>query len=141
MVHFFVLFIVCLPYQIVGLHEGRQFLFVDCCVFSAQCVHHRHYSAECVCMLSRFSHVCLLVTSWTVAHLCPWDSPGKSTGVGCCALPQGIFPTQGSNLSLISPALAAGFFTTSTTWEVQSAEQKRLKRGNCAGRGWGGWQL
>ena len=30
--------------------------------------------------------------------LCPWDSPGKNTGVGCQALLQGIFPTQGSNL-------------------------------------------
>ena len=29
--------------------------------------------------------------------LCPWDSPGKNTGVGCCALPQGVFLTQGSN--------------------------------------------
>ena len=28
--------------------------------------------------------------------LCPWDSPGKNTGVGCHAL-QGIFPTQVSN--------------------------------------------
>ena len=26
-----------------------------------------------------------------------WDSPGKNTGVGCHALLQGIFPTQGSN--------------------------------------------
>ena len=25
------------------------------------------------------------------------DSPGKKTGVGCCALLRGIFPTQGSN--------------------------------------------
>ena len=30
----------------------------------------------------------------------PWDSPGKSTGVGCHFLFQGIFPTQGSNLGL-----------------------------------------
>ena len=29
--------------------------------------------------------------------LCPWDSPGKNTGVGCHALLQEIFPTQGSN--------------------------------------------
>ena len=28
------------------------------------------------------------------------DSPGKNTGVGCHACPQGIVPTQGSNLSL-----------------------------------------
>ena len=28
------------------------------------------------------------------------DSPGKNTGVGCCALLQGIFPTQGLNPGL-----------------------------------------
>ena len=30
--------------------------------------------------------------------LCPWASPGRSTGVGCHALLQGIFLTQESNL-------------------------------------------
>ena len=30
--------------------------------------------------------------------LCPWDSPGKNTGVGCHALLQGIFPTQDQTL-------------------------------------------
>ena len=34
---------------------------------------------------------------WPSRFLCPWDSPGKNTGVGCYALPQGIFLTQGSN--------------------------------------------
>ena len=33
--------------------------------------------------------------------LCPWDSLGKNTGVGCHALLQGIFLTQGSNLPLL----------------------------------------
>ena len=42
----------------------------------------------------------------------PGDSPGRNTGVGCHGLLQGIFPTQGSNR--VSPALAGGFFTTST---------------------------
>ena len=28
--------------------------------------------------------------------LCPWNSSGKNTGVGCHSLLQGIFPTQGS---------------------------------------------
>ena len=32
--------------------------------------------------------------------LCPWNSPGKNTGVGSHSLFQGIFPTQGSNLGL-----------------------------------------
>ena len=34
------------------------------------------------------------------APLCPRDSPGKNTGVGCRALLQGIFPTRGTNLGL-----------------------------------------
>ena len=34
---------------------------------------------------------------WPARFLCPWDSPGKDTGVGYHFLFQGIFPTQGSN--------------------------------------------
>ena len=34
--------------------------------------------------------------------LCPWESPGKNTGLGCHALLlQGIFPTQGYNPRLL----------------------------------------
>ena len=36
--------------------------------------------------------------------LCPWDVPGKNTGVGCHSLLQGIFWTQGSNSGLALPA-------------------------------------
>ena len=32
---------------------------------------------------------------------CPWDSPGENTGVGCRALLQGVFPTQGLNPHLL----------------------------------------
>ena len=40
---------------------------------------------------------------WTVAcqGFCLWDSLGKSTGVGCHFLLQGIFPTQESNPGLL----------------------------------------
>ena len=41
--------------------------------------------------------------------LCQWNSPGKNTGGGC-HFQWGIQP-----MSLKSPALAGGFFTTSTT--------------------------
>ena len=34
--------------------------------------------------------------------LCSWGFPGKNTGVGCRFLLQGIFPTQGLNLCLLS---------------------------------------
>ena len=33
--------------------------------------------------------------------LCPWDFPGKNTGVDCHFLLQGIFPTQESNPGLL----------------------------------------
>ena len=32
--------------------------------------------------------------------LCPWNFPGKNTGIGSYFLLQGIFPTQGPNLGL-----------------------------------------
>ena len=32
---------------------------------------------------------------------CPWNSPGKNTGVGSHPLLQGIFPAQGLNSSLL----------------------------------------
>ena len=41
------------------------------------------------------------------------DSLGKNTGVGCRALPQGIFPTQGLGPAL--PRVAGGFFTDRAT--------------------------
>ena len=34
-------------------------------------------------------------------YLCPWDSSGKKTGVGCHFLLQGIFPSQGLNPRLL----------------------------------------
>ena len=36
----------------------------------------------------------------TLYTLCPWNSPGKNTGVGNRFLLQGIFPNQGSNPGL-----------------------------------------
>ena len=37
----------------------------------------------------------------TARLLCPWNSPGKYTGVGCHSLLQGILLTQGSNPDLL----------------------------------------
>ena len=56
-----------------------------------------------ICMLS-----CSVMSNSLQPHgqqparlLCPWDFPGKNTGVGCHFLLQGIFPTQGSNPRLL----------------------------------------
>ena len=47
------------------------------------------------------------------------DSPGKNAGVGCPCPPPGDLHGTGLNLCLLHlPALAGGFFTTSTMWEV-----------------------
>ena len=55
-----------------------------------------------VCILSH-SVVSNSATIQTAAHrlFCPWDSPGKSTGVDFYFLLQGIFLTQGSNPHLL----------------------------------------
>ena len=54
--------------------------------------------------MKSLSHAQLFATPWTVACtklLHPWDFPGKSTGVGCHFVLQGIFSTQGSNPGLL----------------------------------------
>ena len=55
-----------------------------------------------MCMLSCFSHLTLQTCGLSCARLlCPGDSLGKNTGVGCHELLQGVFPTQGLNLCLL----------------------------------------
>ena len=51
--------------------------------------------------------MCISYTPWTVAHqiLCPWNSPGKNTGVRSHSLLQGNFPYLG--IEPRSPALQA----------------------------------
>ena len=62
----------------------------------------------CVCTKSLLS--CLTLPRHGLLPdrlLCPRNSPGKNTGVACHALLQRIFPTQGSKLLLLAPALQA----------------------------------
>ena len=74
-----------------------------------------YISCVCVCVCAQS---CL--TLWPTRLLCPWDSPGKNTGVGCHFLLQGNLPNPGIEpVSLVSPELASGFFATGATWEVQ----------------------
>ena len=69
-----------------GVHQG---CILSPCLFKVK-----------VKLLSRAR---LFATPWIVACtklLGPWDFQGKSTGVDCHFLLQGIFPTQGSNPGL-----------------------------------------
>ena len=74
-----------LPYRFKGEHGPGGALRVWCSVMSPDC---------------SLPHAPGL--------LCPWDFPGKNTGVGCRFLLQGIFTT---GVKLECPALASGFFT------------------------------
>ena len=60
-------------------------------------------SHQC-CVLSHFSHVQPFAIPWIAGSprlLCPWNFRGKNTGVGCHALLQRIFLTQGSDPCLL----------------------------------------
>jgi len=69
-------------------------------------------------VLSRSS--CLTVTLWTIALQAPLSSLGFSRQEywsGLPSPPPGDLPDPGiEHVSLTSPALASGFFTTRTTW-------------------------
>ena len=72
----------------------------------------------CSCVLSHFSHVQLFATPWTVACQAPL-SVGFSRQEYWSGLPYpppGDLPDLGIKpTSLMSPALAGGFFTTRAT--------------------------
>ena len=56
----------------------------------------------CCCLVAKLCLTPLWLHGLQPARLlCPWDSPGKNTGVGCYFLLQGIFQTQGPNLHLL----------------------------------------
>ena len=61
----------------------------------------RNQRCCCCCVITKLCWV--FATPWTAACQAPvsTDSPGKKTGVGCLALLQGIFLTQGWNLHLL----------------------------------------
>ena len=82
---------------------------------------YRSLASPCARLLSRFNHVRLFATPWTVACQAPL-SMGFSrqehwSGLPCP--PPGNLPNPGIEpSSLMSPALVGRFFTTSATWEA-----------------------
>ena len=71
------------------------------------------------CMLSRFSHVRLFATLRTPPGSSVHGIPRKGYWSGLPCPPPGDLPNPGIKpTSLMSPALAGGFFTTSATQEA-----------------------
>ena len=77
--------------------------------FEAQSLNHwTTREVPALLLLSHFSHVRLCVTPWTAAHWgypCPWDSPGKNTGVGCHFLLQCMEVKSESEITQSCPTL------------------------------------
>ena len=102
--------------------QGRSWLFFEDClflflfIFSNWSIIALQCCVGLCCRTPSISQVCRVLccalSCSVVSFATPWavcsppgssvhgDSPGKNTGVGCHALLQGIFPTQGSNPGL-----------------------------------------
>ena len=89
----------------------------------------------CSALPNHFSHVQLFATLWIVGHQAPL-SMGFSRQEYWSGLPwppPGNLPDPGIQpSSLMSPALAEGFFTTSTTWDnLLQGQSQLIKDLNC----------
>ena len=71
-----------------------------------------YHWCECMLCLSVMSNSLQPHGLQPAKLLCPWNFPGKNTGVGCHFPLRVIFPTQGQNSRCASAALAGGFFST-----------------------------
>ena len=109
--------------QIIWIFEIQHLMWVKCSASNFLCFW-KQFNKILLKFLnfSKLLQSCLTlwdpVTIQPTRLLCSWDFPGKNSGVGCHALLQGIPRPRMKPVSLISPALARGFFTTSTTWET-----------------------
>ena len=102
-------------YTNTDIHIHTQTLI---CVYTHRYIHmHTHKHTYAYTQIHRYTqtHVetytvrvcsvtqlCVTVAPWTIVArlLCPWDSSGKNTGMGCHFLLQGIFLTRGWNTSI-----------------------------------------
>ena len=57
---------------------------------------------------------------WPTKLLCPWNFPNKNTGMVPFLTPRELPDQRIKPVSLTTPALAGGFFTTGTTWQTLS---------------------
>ena len=104
-----------------GLCSCFCFFFTFETLKSVPAYHERRPISACACV-KLFLLCPLFPTLWTVAHLAPlsveFSRQEYWSGLPCPTL--GNPPNPGiEQASLMSPALAGGFFTTSTTWEAQ----------------------
>ena len=108
------------------------------------------FSLLCLVHAQSLGRVRLFAALWAAAHrlLCPWNFPGKNTGVGSHFLLQGIFLTQEANLNLVlNPNLkvTGGFFTTLPPGKLSCTPNLNIVSNLCAVKkcssAWRGWKM
>ena len=85
----------------------------------------------CVCVLTHFSRVQLCATLWTVAHQASlsMEFSRQEYWSGLPFPPPGYLPDPGIEpVSLKSPVLPGGFFTTIATLEAPAGNIRGVKR-------------
>ena len=76
-------------------HRPRRSLPVGLlCVIPAKPQTAYFYKPMCAQLLQLCLPLCKPTDCWPTRLFCPWDSPGKNTGVGCQALLQGFLSTR-----------------------------------------------
>ena len=93
-----------------GLCRQEQFcfffpsLYASCFFFLLYCSgwNIQRYVVCCGCLVAKLCPTLQRPHGLQLTRLpCPWDLPGKNTGVGCHFFYQGIFPTQRLNPHLL----------------------------------------
>ena len=101
-----------MTYKICGLHL-EQYSKGNVCIFM-------YFASVCVCRHARVQSCPTLQPHGLqpTRLLCPWDSPGKNTGVGCHFLLQRIFLTQELNPRLLHLLHWQSDCLPLSTWEA-----------------------
>ena len=85
---------------------------------------------QCACVLSCFSCVRLFATLWTETRQAPFFhgfSRQEYWSAWPCPPPEDLIDPAIEPESLVSPALAGGFFTTTAAWEARWFQHLPLK--------------
>ena len=82
---------------------SKYFISFHCWSMVRICPSISCWPSPCCCCCLAANLYLTLVNPWTIARQVPLSTgfPRNNTGVGCCFLLQGIFPTQGSNVGLL----------------------------------------
>ena len=114
-IHFIIFFLKFFYWSIVNLQCSASFKHTA-----------KWFSYVHICVCWSLSHVWLFVAPWTVAHQAPLSTEfsRQEYWSGLPFPTPGDFPNPGIEpVSLMSSALASGFFTIGATWEAQTVLQ------------------